>query len=149
MGTRSESGDRKTVRRRRTQGRVRVSGVLVAVVATCVKSNDTEIQYFDMNTQQPMTTIVQAPPVVPPKIQAALAFTQFCEHATNHVAQTVSGVEKIGRSLTGKEQRCYDAALQCMTEYFNDDGYGDEPRNPPGGGNAPVAPQPQVPVPAK
>jgi hypothetical protein len=84
-------------------------------------------------------------PFIPPKIQAALAFTSFCEHVQNQMHQTVSGVEKIGRKLSSGEQRCYDAAIACMTEYFNDDGFGDAPPpNPPGGGNAPVLPQ--VPV---
>lgn len=85
------------------------------------------------------------PAQIPPKIQAALAFTSFCEHVQNQTHQTVSGVEKGGRKLSSVEQRCYDAAIQCMTEYFNDEGFGDLDGPPlPPGGNAPVTPK--VPV---
>lgn len=84
---------------------------------------------------------------IPPKIQAALAFTHFCEHVQHQIHQTVSGVEKGGRKLSSGEQRCYDAAISCMTEYFNDEGFGDAPPpNPPGNGNAPT---PLVPKPVQ
>lgn len=96
----------------------------------------------------PPAGAVHLPPAtIPPKIQAALAWTGFCEHVQNARAQTgVSGdLEKIGRKLLPGEQRCYDAAVSCMTEYFNSEGFGDD-RLPPGGGNAPVTPPVLTPV---
>lgn len=79
------------------------------------------------------------PAAIPPKIQAALAWTGFCEHVQHQMVQSSVGVEKSGRRLTTGEQRCYDAAVSCLTEYFNEDGFGDgHPPQPPGGGNAPV-----------
>lgn len=99
-----------------------------------------------MNVSVPAPQIHLPPAQVPPKIQAALHWTGFCEHVQHATVQAgVSGdIQKIGRKLTSGEQRCYDAALSCMTEYFNSEGFGDE-RPPSGGGNAP-APAP-VPTP--
>lgn len=94
-----------------------------------------------------LTAAVNLPPAqIPPKIQAALSFIQFCEHITNQHIQTVTGgSEKAGRKLSSGEQRCYDAAIASITEYFNSDGFGDlDAPPPPPGGNAPVSPQ--VPV---
>lgn len=90
--------------------------------------------------------IDQRPAMIPPKIQAALSFVSFCHGVTaGSPSHVVGGSSEGGRALSAIEKRCYDAALTSMTEYFNEDGFGDEPPRPPNsGGNAPV--QPQVPV---
>jgi len=84
-------------------------------------------------------------PKMPPKIQAVMAYLSFCHAITAGQASPVVGGDSSGRKLTSGEQRCYDAALSTLTEYFNSDGYGEDDGQPPSGdGNAPDVPK--VPV---
>jgi len=88
-----------------------------------------------------------SPPQVPPKIQAAMAYISFCQTITAGYASAEVGKEDKSRKLASNEQRCYDAAISSMTEYFNTDGWGDEPPSPPGDGNQPHEPKVPVKVP--
>lgn len=59
---------------------------------------------------------------MPGKIEAALDFCRFARTIQVGEQNVISGVtESSGRALDSSEKRAYDAALACLTEFFNSD----------------------------
>lgn len=82
---------------------------------------------------------------MPPKIQAALEIIRFFEQVRSGGPNLFPGEgSDNGRQLQPNEVRCYDAAMATLAEYFNTDGFGD---NPPAAGHQDGPEPPDQPVP--